>query len=44
MKKTGFSAEMIESSEQRSTNIFLLILAVECLALQVIGFEKYKEN
>lgn len=24
--------------------IFLLILAVVCLALQVIGFETYKEN
>lgn len=44
MKKTGFLAEMIESSEQRSTNIFLLILAVECLALQVIGLKTYKEN
>ena len=24
--------------------IFLLILAVACLALQVIGFKTYKEN
>lgn len=80
MKKTGFPAEMIESSEQRSTNsflfnlamgvllftifsmslntymvigfyiifvnsfIFLLILAVVCLAIQVIGLKTYKEN
>ena len=44
MKKTGFSAEMIESSEQRSTNIFLLILVVAYLALQAIGFKTYKEN
>lgn len=102
MKKTGFPAEMIESSEQRSTNsflfnlamgvllftifgmslntymvigfyiifgigcgiafgntmnyaektaggsthsfIFLLILAVACLAIQVIGLKTYKEN
>ena len=28
MKKTGFSAEMIESSEQRSTNSFLFNLAM----------------
>lgn len=48
MKKTGFSAEMIESSEHRSTNSFLLNLAmgvllftIFCMSLNtymVIGF------
>lgn len=48
MKKTGFSAEMIESSEQRSTNSFLFSLAmgvllftIFCMSLNtymVIGF------
>ncbi len=37
MKKTGFSAEMIESSEQRSTNSFLFNLAIDILLLTIFG-------
>lgn len=37
MKKTGFSAEMIESSEQRSTNIFLFNLAMDVLLFTIFG-------
>lgn len=37
MKKTGFSAEMIESSEQRSTNSFLFNLAMDVLLFTIFG-------
>lgn len=37
MKKTGFSAEMIESSEQRSTNSFLFNLAMGVLLFTIFG-------
>lgn len=37
MKKTGFSAQMIESSEQRSTNSFLFNLAIGVLLFTIFG-------
>lgn len=37
MKKTGFPAEMIESSEQRSTNSFLFNLAMGVLLFTIFG-------
>ena len=37
MKKTGFSAQMIESSEQRSTNSFLFNLAMGVLLFTIFG-------
>lgn len=43
MKKTGFSAQMIESSEQRSTNSFLFNLAMGVLLLTIfcMSFNTY---
>lgn len=37
MKKTGFPAEMIESSEQRLTNSFLFNLAMGVLLFTIFG-------